>query len=242
MLCRALLIVLPLAVLSGAGAALAQTPSPLPVPQATPPAGDAELAAFRNSYMSGDGLAYVVITDEKGERIYRYGDASRLTAKRDTRGYMLFTCSSPHVFIPQQPADKAALMKAKVVKSGESGFEQLDAKYLAGCRNPLVKSAIPKSTQTSARKERSGATRLVLSDDERMIVLREIDMRDGSTMGLGSLVEGSDVPRNVEVRVFPDTVVQKVPQLKGYKFFTAEKRIGIVDPNTSKVHLLIDGR
>src|SRR6478672_3756554 len=157
MLRRALLIVVPFTVLSGAGVVLAQTPSPLPGSQATPPramppSGDAELATFRSAYTSGDGLAYVVITDEKGERIYRYGDASRLTAKKDTRGYMLFTCSSPHVFIPQQPADRAALLKAKVVKFGESGFEQLDAKYLAGCRNPLVKSAIPKSTQTSARE------------------------------------------------------------------------------------------
>ena len=140
-------IALPVFLLGGMGAALAQT-SGLPGPQTTPPpakqsATDPELAAFRNAYTSGDGLAYVVINDEKGERIYRYGDASRLTAKKDTRGYMLFTCASPHVFIPQKPEDKAALMKAKVVKAGEPEFAAFDAKYLAGCRNPLVKSAIP---------------------------------------------------------------------------------------------------
>ena len=133
--------------LGGVGAALAQT-SPLPSPQTAPPpakqsATDPELAAFRNAYTSGDGLAYVVINDEKGERIYRYGDASRLTAKKDTRGYLLFTCASPHVFVPQKAEDKAALMKAKVVKAGEPGFAEFDAKYLSGCRNPLVKSAIP---------------------------------------------------------------------------------------------------
>ena len=130
-------------------AAFAQT-SHLPLPQtASPPqanesATDPELAAFRNAYTSGDGLAYVVVNDGKGERIYRYGDSSRLTAKKDTRGYMLFTCASPHVFIPQKPEDKAALLKAKVVKAGEAGFAELDAKYLSGCRNPLVKSAISK--------------------------------------------------------------------------------------------------
>ena len=132
----------------GTGLALAQT-SPLPGPQSTPPAqtapasADPELSAFRNAYTTGDGLAYVVINDEKGERIYRYGDASRLAAKRDTRGYMLFTCASPHVFLQQKPEDKEALKKAKVVRTGEPGFAELDAKYLSGCRNPLVKSAIP---------------------------------------------------------------------------------------------------
>jgi hypothetical protein len=103
------------------------------------------VAQFRSAYTSGDGLAYVVINDEKGEHIYRYGDASRLAAKKDPRGYMLFTCASPHIFLPQKAEDKAALEKAQVVKPGEPRFAELDAKYLAGCHNPLVKSAIPKS-------------------------------------------------------------------------------------------------
>jgi hypothetical protein len=105
---------------------------------------DPDLAQFRAAYTSGDGLAYVVIKDDKAERIYRYGDASRLTAKKDTRGYLLFTCASPHVFLPQKAEDKATLLKAEVVKSGDSRFAEIDAKYLSGCRNPLVKSAIPK--------------------------------------------------------------------------------------------------
>jgi hypothetical protein len=109
--------------------------------QATP---DPDLAKFRDAYTSGDGLAYVVIQDDKGERIYRFGDASRLTAKKDQRGFMLFTCAAPHVFLAQKAEDKAALQKAEVVKSGDPRFAELDSKYLSGCRNPLVKSAIPK--------------------------------------------------------------------------------------------------
>jgi hypothetical protein len=105
---------------------------------------DPELTKFREAYTQGDGLAYVVIRDEKGERIYRYGDASRLTAKKDQRGYMLFTCAAPHVFLTQKPEDKAALQNAEVVKAGDPRFAELDSKYLAGCRNPLVKSAISK--------------------------------------------------------------------------------------------------
>jgi hypothetical protein len=105
---------------------------------------DPALAQFRAAYTAGDGISYVVIPEEKGERIYRYGDASRITAKKDARGYMLFTCAAPHVFVQDKPEHKAALLKAKVVGAGEPGFAELDAKYLAGCKNPLVKSAIPK--------------------------------------------------------------------------------------------------
>lgn len=105
---------------------------------------DADLARFRSEYTSGEGLAYVVINDAKGEHLYRYGDASRLTAKKDARGYMLFTCAAPHVFLPQKSEDKAALEKAQVVKPGDPRFTELDRKYLASCKNPFVKSAIPK--------------------------------------------------------------------------------------------------
>ena len=108
-------------------------------------APDAALEQFRSAYTSGKGLSYVVISDEKGERVYRYGDASREAAKKDKRGFMLFTCAAPRVFISDSVKDRAALAKAKVVKADEPGFADLDAKYLKGCRNPLVKSALPKS-------------------------------------------------------------------------------------------------
>jgi hypothetical protein len=127
--------------------------SPLPSPRqpeakAETRQPDPDLAKFRSAYTSGDGIAYVVIKDDKGEHIYRYGDASRLTAKRDTRGYVLFTCAAPHVFVVQRPGDKTALMQAEVVKAGEPRFAELDSKYVSSCRNPMVKSAIPRGKQS----------------------------------------------------------------------------------------------
>lgn len=105
---------------------------------------DADVEKFRTAYTSGSGLAYVVVNTDKGETVYRYGDASREASKKDKRGFMLFTCARPHVLVSDSVSDRAALAKAKVVKSGEPGFADLDAKYLAGCKNPLVKSALPK--------------------------------------------------------------------------------------------------
>jgi hypothetical protein len=108
-----------------------------------------DLAKFRAAYTSGDGLSYVVINDTKGEHVYRYGDASRLAAKKNPRGYVLFTCNAPHVFIPDDERDGAALAKAAVVKADDQRFAELDAKYLASCHNPLVKSAIVKNRRSS---------------------------------------------------------------------------------------------
>jgi hypothetical protein len=129
-----------------AGAAVTVAILAAPIPIAAQQASDPDLARFRTAYTSGEGLAYVVINDAKGEHIYRYGDASRLTAKKNPRGYMLFTCAAPHVFLPEKPEDKAALVKAEVVKPGDPRFGELDAKYVNDCHNPFVKSALPKGT------------------------------------------------------------------------------------------------
>lgn len=98
------------------------------------------------------------------------------------------------------------------------------------------------SENSAARTDHPDAGRLVLTDEERAILLREIDMAGDSTLGLGTLAEGADVPRDVNVRVFPATIVQKIPNLKDYKFFTAENRIAIVDPRGSKLETVVEGR
>jgi hypothetical protein len=116
-----------------------------PAVAADPSTADPDLVQFRQAYMTGSGLAYVVIKDEKGDQVYRYGDASRQAAQKDMRGYMLFTCNLPHVFVVQNPPDKAALLKARIVKVGEPEFAELDVKYLTDCKNPLVKSALPRT-------------------------------------------------------------------------------------------------
>jgi hypothetical protein len=88
-------------------------------------------------------LTYVVFKDDQGETVYRYGDASREAAKRDKR-FMLFTCALPRPFVVQDAKAMASLKTARIVKAGEPAFAELDRRYLSGCRNPLVRSAIPK--------------------------------------------------------------------------------------------------
>jgi hypothetical protein len=95
------------------------------------------------------------------------------------------------------------------------------------------------SGQTAAR---SGPTTFVLTEEERAVILREVDTRGGSTMGLGAIIEGADVPRDARLTAFSDAVVQKVPKVKGYKFFTAENRIAIVEAQGTKVQLVIEQR
>jgi hypothetical protein len=93
--------------------------------------------------------------------------------------------------------------------------------------------------RTTARVESRGA-RLTLSDNEKRIILNEVGTRGGSTLALGALTEGAEVPRGVELRSFPEEVVAKVPKVRDYKYFTAEDRVAICDPESEKIAAVIE--
>ena len=98
------------------------------------------------------------------------------------------------------------------------------------------------SDRTASRDNRGGSARLVLTEEEKAILLREVDLRGTSTLALGALTEGADIPRNISLQTFPATVVEKVPKVRDYKYVAAENRLAIVDPRGSKVELVVEGR
>ena len=95
---------------------------------------------------------------------------------------------------------------------------------------------------TARADSRGGQVTLSLTEEEKAIVLRSVDMDRGSTLALGTLTEGSTVPRGAQIHSFPEKVVQQVPKLKGHKFVAAENRVAIVDPQSDKVQLVLEGK
>jgi hypothetical protein len=105
-----------------------------------------------------------------------------------------------------------------------------------------IVEVIAASGPTARVDSRGGQTTLTLTEEEKAIILRSVDLDRGSTLGLGTLTEGSTVPRGANVQTFSDSVVQQVPKLKGHKFFAAENRVAIVDPQSDKVQLVLEGK
>ena len=86
---------------------------------------------------------------------------------------------------------------------------------------------------------RPAAGRLTLTEREKEIILREVEISSERTLGLGALSEGASVPRDVELRSFPEAVVAEVPKVREYKYFTAEERVIIVEPAGARIALVI---
>jgi Protein of unknown function (DUF1236) len=96
------------------------------------------------------------------------------------------------------------------------------------------------SDRIASSENRGGSARLVLTEDEKAILLREVDLRGGSTLALGALTEGAEIPRDVSLQTFSAAVVEKVPKVREYKYVAAENRLAIV--RGSKVELVVEGR
>lgn len=95
------------------------------------------------------------------------------------------------------------------------------------------------SDRTASREGHASAD-LTLTEREKEILLREIDLRNDSTLALGALTEGAEMPRDVNLKAFPAAVVEQVPKLRDYKYVSAERRLAIVDPRASRIELVIE--
>jgi hypothetical protein len=56
---------------------------------------------------------------------------------------------------------------------------------------------------------------LMVTAEEKHIIIENVEIRGDSTLALGSLNEKSPVPDEARLQVFPDVVVQKEPKVRG---------------------------
>lgn len=91
------------------------------------------------------------------------------------------------------------------------------------------------------RAAQADGGRLTLTSEQREIVLSHIDMQPEVRLGIGDVSVGMSIPRTVQLRSFPQAVIEDVPELEGYRYFVFEDEVAIVDPDERRVVLTISG-
>lgn len=91
----------------------------------------------------------------------------------------------------------------------------------------------------SMRADRPGRTHLTLSRDQLQFVFRTVP-RDRMANVRARLALGAEVPRDVELLVFPGDVVQRIPDLDRYRYVVSGNEVIVVDPSDHEVVLVID--
>mgnify|MGYP001322698876 CR=1 FL=1 len=79
---------------------------------------------------------------------------------------------------------------------------------------------------------------LTLTEDERDILVRSIEMTD--EVDVSDITVGWSVPGDIELRTFPDPVIERTGKLASCRYFLADDQIAIVDPAEETVVLLVE--
>ena len=91
----------------------------------------------------------------------------------------------------------------------------------------------------SQRADRPGRAHLTLSADDMRFIYRTVP-KDRTANVRVRLALGAEVPRDVELVAFPDDVVERVPDVRRYRYIVTENDIVIVDPDDHAVALVIN--
>jgi hypothetical protein len=85
----------------------------------------------------------------------------------------------------------------------------------------------------------SGTARLTLSQEDMRFIYRSVPKERRANVNV-RLALGAEVPRDVELIDFPSDVVERVPDVRRYRYVVTDSDVVIVDPNDFQVALVIN--
>jgi hypothetical protein len=100
----------------------------------------------------------------------------------------------------------------------------------------VIVDVIPAGSQ---RADRPGRTHLTLSQEDMRFIYRTVPKGRTANVRV-RLALGAEVPRDVELIEFPADVVERVPDVRRYRYIVTENDIVLVDPDDHQVALVIN--
>jgi hypothetical protein len=91
----------------------------------------------------------------------------------------------------------------------------------------------------SQRADRPGRTHLTLSQEDMRFIYRTVPKSRTANVRV-RLALGAEVPRDVELIEFPADVIERVPDVRRYRYIVTENDIVLVDPDDHQVALVIN--
>jgi hypothetical protein len=100
----------------------------------------------------------------------------------------------------------------------------------------VIVDVIPAGSQ---RADRPGRTHLTLSQEDMRFIYRTVPKSRTADVRV-RLALGAEVPRDVELIEFPADVIERVPDVRRYRYIVTENDIVLVDPDDHQVALVIN--
>lgn len=103
-------------------------------------------------------------------------------------------------------------------------------------RTYVIVDVIPAGTQRADRPVRA---HLVLNSDDMRFIYRTVPKERTANVRI-RLALGAEVPRDIGLIAFPDDVIERVPDMRRYRYIVSDGEVVIIDPNDYAVALVIN--
>lgn len=103
-------------------------------------------------------------------------------------------------------------------------------------RTYAIVDVIPVGTQ---RADRAGRTHLTLSTEDLRFIYRTVPKNRTANVRV-RMALGAEVPRDIDLIEFPAEVVERVPDVRRYRYIVTETDVVVVDPDDHAVVLVIN--
>jgi hypothetical protein len=135
----------------------------------------------------------------------------------------------------------AAIISIAPAYRGYSYFvREDDTIVIVDARTYVIVDVIPAGTERVER-DRGRPGQLALSQEQMRFIYEAVPKQRTADVRV-RLALGAEVPRSVELLRFPEEVVERVPEVRSYRFIvTADGDVAIVDPADHAVVLVITG-
>jgi hypothetical protein len=113
-------------------------------------------------------------------------------------------------------------------------------------RSQKVVAVVPRSgrtttgTTTSTTTRQSTSSRIQLAPEQRRMIRETVITQSAPRCDQVEITVGHDVPRSIDLRMFPEDIVRDIPEIRSYRFCVRNDEVVLIDPNEYRIVEVIE--
>ena len=113
-------------------------------------------------------------------------------------------------------------------------------------RTNQVVAVLPRSgrattgTTTSTTTRQSTSSRIQLAPEQRRMIRETVISQSAPRCDQVEITVGHDVPRSIDLRMFPEDIMRDIPEIRSYRFCVRNDEVVLIDPNEYRIVEVIE--
>jgi hypothetical protein len=112
-------------------------------------------------------------------------------------------------------------------------------------RSQKVVAVVPRSGRTTtgtttSTTRQSTSSRIQLAPEQRRMIRETVITQSAPRCEQVEITVGHDVPRSIDLRMFPEDIVRDIPEIRSYRFCVRNDEVVVIDPSEYRIVEVIE--